>query len=59
MLTISKTAREVGENGKRKGCLTSPLSFHIVFEVLITGVKGHNSSESHFAILNVLQKVVC
>lgn len=49
-----------GSGGEReeKRLPGTPLSFfHIVFEVLITGVKGQSSSEQHFTFLNMLQKV--
>lgn len=47
-----------GREQEEKRLPIPPLSFHIIFDVLLTGVKGHNSSESHFTVLNMLQKVM-
>lgn len=42
-----KDSRGRGEKRSRTKVDSYHLSFHIVFQVLITGVKGHDLSESH------------
>lgn len=55
----SKTAVEVGGNQKSKGCPILCPSFYVVFEVLITGVKGQYSSEVHTLLSSIYYRKLC